>query len=136
MDNMNNYYHKYLEYKKLYLNLQYAGTNNYDINVQDPWFSFICKGIKTVEGRLDKGIFNKLQVGDHITFTNNTKTCKAKIIRITKYDSFKSYLETEGLDKTLPFVKTIDEGVDVYRQFYDRVKEKEFGILAIEIELL
>lgn len=45
-------------------------------------------------------------------------------------------LEKEGLENVLPGVKSIEEGIQVYRRFYDEEKEKKYGVVAIEIEPL
>uniref|UniRef100_A0A6C0EA10 ASCH domain-containing protein n=1 Tax=viral metagenome TaxID=1070528 RepID=A0A6C0EA10_9ZZZZ len=106
------------------------------INVSEPWFSFIKKGRKKIEGRLNKGSFANLKVGEKIKFVNKDESCLVKIINIVKYDTFKDYLMLEGLKRTLPNVKTLDEGVNVYYQYYTKEQEKEFGILAIYIKLI
>ena len=45
---------------------------NHNINVQEPWFTLIKKGIKTVEGRLNKGKFCNLKINDTITWNNSS----------------------------------------------------------------
>ena len=40
-------------------------------NLSEPWFSLIKFKIKQVEGRLNKGDFKNMEVGDEIEFTNN-----------------------------------------------------------------
>ena len=40
-------------------------------NLSEPWFSLIHEGEKTIEGRLNKGDFANMVVGDIIVFTNN-----------------------------------------------------------------
>lgn len=43
----------------------------YEKNLSEPWFSLIKLKIKTVEGRLNKGDFANMNIGDSIVFTNN-----------------------------------------------------------------
>ncbi len=124
---------------------------DHKINVQEPWFTLIKKGIKTVEGRLNKGKFCNLKINDTITWNNssddiykNLKSSqlaslfKTKIVRITKYDSFYKYLIFEGLKNTLPSndINSIESGLNIYYKFYSPEKEKEHGVLAIELELI
>lgn len=45
---------------------------DHKINVQEPWFTLIKKGIKTVEGRLNKGKFCNLKINDTITWNNSS----------------------------------------------------------------
>lgn len=104
-----------------------------NVNVQEPWFTFIKKGKKTVEGRLNKGRFASLKINDILIFENNGQECKVKIVDINKYNSFKELMEKEGLEKVLPGVESIDKGIKVYRQFYSEEDEKKYGILAISL---
>ena len=59
-----------------------------------------------------------------------------KIKKINKYDTFEDYLSQEGLKRTLPGTKTINDGIDIYHKFYTKEQEKEFGILAISIKII
>ena len=71
-----------------------------DINVSNPWFSFIKNKKKRVEGRLNKGSFSQLKKGDVIKFKNGADSFIAKIRKIVKYDTFEKYLMIEGLKRT------------------------------------
>ena len=42
--------------------------------------------------------------------------------------------ESEGLKHIVPDIKTIEQGVAVYRQFYSIEQEKEFWVIAIEMK--
>jgi len=106
-----------------------------EINVSEPWFSFIKNKKKRIEGRLNKGTFSQLKKGDIIKFRNKDDSFIAKIRKIVKYKTFEEYLMKEGLKRTLPTVKTINEGVNIYYQYYSKDQEKEYGILAIYIKV-
>lgn len=105
-----------------------------EINVSEPWFSLMKNKKKKIEGRLNKGTFSELKKGEVIKFVNGENNFIAKIKKIVKYNSFKDYLSQEGLKRTLPNIKTIDEGCNVYYKYYTREQEKEFKILAIYIK--
>jgi ASC-1-like (ASCH) protein len=101
-----------------------------NINISEPWFSYILNGQKTIEGRLRKGKFAELKPGDKITINNQlSKTVK----KITRYDSFLNMILLEGIDKVLPGIDTVDEGVQVYRQIYTKEMEETYSVIAIEI---
>lgn len=112
----------------------------FKLTVQDPWFSLIYCGNKTVEGRLAKNKFTEMKVGDIIIFSNDTlgflRFIKKKIVKINKYETFKEYLNKEKLEKCLPTITDIQNGVSIYRQFYSKQKEKKYGIIAIEFRSL
>ena len=106
------------------------------INVQNPWFTLIKQGRKTIEGRLNKGQFSRLEVGNIVMWENAGQTVKTKLIRIEKYQSFSDMLVNEGLRHAVPGKETLKDGVDVYRGFYSEEKEIEYGVLAIEVKLM
>jgi ASC-1-like (ASCH) protein len=106
------------------------------INVQEPWFSYIKNNKKKVEGRLNKGLFATLKKGDEVIFKNNDESVKARIKKIVKYDTFEEYLSQEGLKRTLPNIKTIKDGCNVYYQYYNKEQEQQYKILAIYIKII
>ena len=105
-------------------------------NVQNPWFTHIKEGRKTIEGRLNKGQFARLEVGNIVMWENAGQRVKTKLVRIEKYVTFADMLANEGLRHVLPGKDKIKDGVDVYRGFYSESKEAEHGVLAIQIELV
>jgi ASC-1-like (ASCH) protein len=120
-------------------NLSEDNKPNYVENVSEPWFSFISMGLKSVEGRRNKGRFKDMRVGDIVEWTNNDFAPRKVLTRIvskSEYSSFKEYLETEGLDKCLPGIKDIDTGLSVYYKYFTKEDEKEYGVIAIKIELI
>lgn len=143
------YFEKYLKYKTKYLMTEYSqeggkkykrskviSSKEHNINVQNPWFDSIKSGKKTVEGRLNKGTFAEFKIGDIIKINNDNHNFKVKIINIDNYESFSDMIIHKGLDNVLPGIKTLEEGVAVYRQFYLEDKEKEFKVLAITVKLI
>ena len=102
-----------------------------EISVQDPWFTAIAQKRKTIEGRLLKGKFAALRPGTVLVVDkpNSKRRLVAVVTKVAKY------LSSEGLNRTLPGVKTIRDGVDVYRRFYSEQDERNFGVVAIHITL-
>lgn len=156
-----NYRDKYIKYKTKYLELnnQIGGkkklkkrfnnrTNynnnkmniaNYSEHLSEPWFTLISLGLKTVEGRRNKGKFKEMQVGDIIEWNNNDfgeRKFLTKIIEKVEYKTFKEYLENEGLDKCLPGIYSLEHGLNVYFKYYTKEDETKYGVIAIRIELI
>lgn len=104
----------------------------------EPYFTYLKNGIKTIEGRLQKGWYQEASVGDHIITLNEneTDTVETEIVGIRKYASIKEMLEAENLQKMLPDKKTILECIKVYREFYSHEQEKKHGAVAIEVKLV
>jgi ASC-1-like (ASCH) protein len=107
-----------------------------EFNVSEPWFSYISKGKKCIEGRLFKGQFKDLKKNDIIKWTNNDNSVTTKIIKILRYNSFEEYLTQEGLKRTLPGILTLQDGINTYYKYYTKEQEKEYGIMAIYIKRL
>lgn len=106
-------------------------------HVQEPWFTYLSQGTKVVEGRLNHNAFALYDVGDCLAFYKDPENeFYCEIVRKTWYPSIESYLQQEGLAKTLPGIDSILEGVRIYRQFYSAEYEAKFGMLAIEIALI
>jgi len=137
IDEQEFYYNKYLKYKIKFNNLKSILENNqigggdFTFGLKQPWFDYIKNGSKTVEGRLNKGIFSKLKVGDNIIFISNKKlNIKTTITYIKKYPNFETMLKSETLEKVLPSVNNINEGVDIYHKYYSSADESKYGVLA------
>ena len=109
-------------------------------SLSEPWFSLIKLGLKTCEGRLKKGDFSNMVVGDYIIFENSDfdikRTIKVEITDISYYDTFYSYLESETLTKCLPGIDTLSEGLAVYYKYFSIADEINNGIVAIKIKMI
>ena len=108
----------------------------YEKNLSEPWFSLIQLRIKTVEGRLNKGDFADMKIGDIILFTNNEfgfkRKFEIKIKNITYYDNFQTYLENEILEKCLPNIDNIEDGLKVYYKYYNKSDELKYNIKSFQ----
>jgi ASC-1-like (ASCH) protein len=112
----------------------------------DPLESICGKG-KEVEGRVpdpndENKTYSEMEEGDTIQFElrdgdgdPELVDLKFTVTYVTHYETIRAMLESEGLERVLPDVDTIDEGVERYRSFagYGR-RAKEHGIYAIGIK--
>ena len=90
-------------------------------------------GKKDVEGRLNKG---KYKVGDVLRFhtPDNKLWVICKISRLHEEADFGKLYEKLG-EKLLPGIKTVEEAVSVYDQWFKK-KVKTFGAVGIEFVIL
>ena len=73
-----------------------ASPKYYSKSVQEPWFSLIKTGIKTIEGRLCKGDFALMRAGDYVTWTRaETEDRPTKTRAETEDHPTKTRAETE-----------------------------------------
>lgn len=101
-----------------------------DLTVQNIYLEQIQSGEKSVEGRLAKPKYINLAPGDKISFNG---TLEVTITKVTRYKSFMQMIQSEGIERVLPGVTSLKEGVAVYRQFYSEEDEKTYGVAAITI---
>jgi len=102
------------------------------INVQEPYYSFIINGQKTVEGRLNKGKFASIQKGDILILA--PENIEFEVIKKNIYNSFKEMIQSEGVKNVIPDKTNIEEAIKVYYKFYTAEQENEFGVSAIKIK--
>lgn len=113
-----------------------SGFTIYHNHRDEPYFTFVKNGQKTIEGRINKGEYRFLKIGDHIVVSNKEETDSVEIIvkDLHLYASFREMLEKENFKKVLPEAEDIDQGVEVYNIFYTDEQQKEFGVVAILFE--
>jgi ASC-1-like (ASCH) protein len=100
------------------------------MKIAEPWFGHVLRGDKQVEGRLMKGKFATLKVGDILCING---VVNYKVTGLRQYASFRDMIQQEGIDRVLPGVTDIEEGCSVYRQFYTAEDENQYGVVAIEV---
>jgi ASC-1-like (ASCH) protein len=112
----------------------------YEKNCSEPWFSLIAIGEKPVEGRLRKGDWANMNRGDHIIFTNDdfgiSRKFKVLITSIRKYDTFEDYLNAETLELCLPTIQNNEDGIKIYRQWFNEADELTYGVVAIRVKVV
>jgi ASC-1-like (ASCH) protein len=103
------------------------------ININKRAFKSILEGKKTIEGRLLKGIFTKLTNGEIFTFFNSDNSLTVKVMKINSYNNFRDMLIHENINNVVPYCKTIEDGVSLYKNIYKQ-KINKYKVLAIHFE--
>ncbi|EAY14327.1 Archaea-specific enzyme related to ProFAR isomerase, putative [Trichomonas vaginalis G3] len=107
-------------------------------HLSEPWFSYVEQGKKTIEGRLEREEWSKIKPGDIIEFynsdTGSKRAFQVKVVDIKKYSSFKSLINTEGLNNILPGVTSLEEGIKIYEKIYGSTPNH--NILGIKLQKL
>lgn len=101
-------------------------------------YDAICAGKKTVDARLNYGIFKDFKVGDVITIQSSdssTDTCEIKIKSIEKYDSFSAAIGASNYKKIVPGAGSKEEVIELLESIprFNK-KQKEYGVLLIEFK--
>ncbi|KAB1213249.1 hypothetical protein CJ030_MR5G009656 [Morella rubra] len=103
--------HKENEWQKLVLDkgseiVNIIKTTTHELHVQEPFFSQLKDGRKTIEGRCAVGEYNRIVAGSLILFN---KCVLFDVQDVHRYASFSDMLRAESLAKVLPGVETIEE---------------------------
>lgn len=103
--------------------------------LSQPYFDMVVKGEKTVEGRLCKGDWDNVKVGDLILFEANDSD-KAVVVRvagITKYDNFTDMLKAT-LSKALPGM-SMSSALSVYNSIYGD-EQYDYDVVGLDIAVV
>lgn len=90
---------------------------------------------KDIELRLNDEKRRRINVGDIIIFTHidTGEELKTKVVNLYRYDTFKDMFDS--LDNSR-FGLSKNDTFEIMYNFYTKEEEKEYGGLAIEIELI
>jgi ASC-1-like (ASCH) protein len=114
-----------------------------------PLYEQITERKKTVEGRKNSPVYQKIKVGDILLLSDRSKgILECEVIYVNLYADVEEYLAMEGIDKAFGNtikcrnVSNIQEGTNIYREFVDEQQiidlKKRFGhgFLGLGIKFL
>lgn len=108
----------------------------FKMTCDEPWFSYIQKGIKPVEGRKNTPKYQKIRVGDIIDFSNEKENFLAIVTDIRVYASLENYLNDVMFQKALPGISSFEEAINIYHQWSTPKEIQKYGFLGIFIKPL
>lgn len=108
--------------------------NIFQLTCDEPWFSFLRKGIKPVEGRKNSPKYQKIKVGDFIDFSNGKENFLALVVEIRAYPTLEDYLKDVTFQKALPGVASFEEAIDIYHQWSTSEEIAKQGFLGIFVK--
>lgn len=133
-------YYKYFKYKKKYLNTKMNNINITKISIQNPkqtpWLDWIESGNKKYEGRLNRGRFLSLKIGDRILFYDKKTNKQVQVIvkNILHFSNFEDAFITLG-NKLVPIDNITPIQVKkMYNQYFSDNEIAKYGVVAIEVE--
>ena len=107
--------------------------------IPEPWFSLIKTGVKTTYATLLQKYVKNIVKGDVIVFHNDelgfTRKVSVKITSLHTYSTFLECFEKESLEKLLPGIDTLEEGIFVYNNVYSTSDQKKHKVVAIRFRL-
>lgn len=118
-----------------------------EIGIDSVVLQKIRAGRKTIEGRLARGKFLDIKVGDVISVREdfyvdgviaNAKedALHIKVVAIERFKDFRSMLQEIDFKKAIPDATTLDEACIEYLRFYSEASQKEHGVLGISFQVV
>ncbi len=110
--------------------------------LQSPYYEFVREGVKIYETRVYDDKKKSMKVGDIWIFTNNnveSNQIKTIITEIKIYKSFREAIEDTGVQKLLPQIKNIEEGIKIYEAFDNgnyKIDGEKFGVIRFTIKII
>jgi len=122
-----------------------TGRNSLDkkmkqCTLKKQYIHMIQDGRKTVEGRINSGMFKSYKKDDLVRFfymQNQQDDVTCKIEDAVPYRSFEEMLENEGVGCCIPGIYKVSEGVRLYHQIpgYEQ-KAKQHGVVAFKLKVV
>ena len=105
------------------------------LNVKEKYYNMLKQGTKVIELRLFDDKRKKINIGDVIEFSNNSNiedTFLAQVVKLHRADNFevlchKIDCHNAGFDTNQELMKVLEE-------FYSLERQKELGVVGIEIK--
>ena len=104
------------------------------LNVKEKYYNMLKSGNKTIELRLFDEKRRKIKIGDTIEFSNNSDVddkFTAQVINLYKASNFEELCE--NINCCDAGFSSNEELIDVLEEFYLKDKQREFGVIGIEI---
>ena len=102
-------------------------------------FNYIKNREKLIEGRIKKGIFNDIYVGENIIFVcNKTKNkCLVEITKINIYNSVFHFLKNEEIIKIIPYCDNFNTALNIYKKHYqNKIYNTSYNFIAIYLKII
>jgi ASC-1-like (ASCH) protein len=106
------------------------------IKVNSPWFEYIKEGKKIYEGRSGKKEY--LLNSEYYIANNNdiNNRFKVKFIACFKFINFEEAMIQLSIEKVLPNINNIEDGIEVYKKYVSLNTQKIYGVNMWQIQLI
>lgn len=111
------------------------------MDVLQPYWDEIRSGRKRVEGRMMTDKWLQLRIGDTLHIRNGSTFFLADIVGINYYPPYSSedvlgtFLQHETLQRVLPGINSIQEGKEVYYNFWNPRIIQSTGMMGIVLSV-
>ena len=108
-------------------------------HISEPYFSFIQKGDKTIEGRVLKNSWKDLKINDTLIFKKNFNSNDVNdqiLVQITYAKDFKSLIEMVKCPSILPDIVDEAEPWKIYNLFYNDEDISTYSVAGFHIKVV
>jgi len=110
------------------------------LTLNSPWYEHVRNGDKEYEGRCYWKSIASFKVGDVIEFSHHAKPKKdsyrAEIIGVHRFPTFELALKALPLEKVLPGIESVAEGVEIYKSLVSIKTQQENGVGMLQLKRL
>jgi ASC-1-like (ASCH) protein len=100
----------------------------------------IRSGVKTIEGRINSGMFQNVQVGRLMRFfyfSDQSDDVVCRITKVAKYKSFTDMLQIEGFRQCVNEARDLTQAIQIYDGIPGyREKAQRFGVIGFHLEVV
>ncbi len=100
----------------------------------------IRNGAKTIEGRVNNGMFTRIQVGSVVRFfymANAADDVHCRVTKVHRYTSFSEMVRTEGYRACIPDATSEAHAIGQYDAIPNyTAKAAQFGVLAFHLQVV
>lgn len=97
------------------------------------YLGMILDGTKSLEGRVGYENIKNIKRNDQILFNGRYK---ARILRVSRYTTFKEALSKEDFKKLIPDVDSQKESLQLYESLFPLWKQEKLGVYIFEFKLI
>lgn len=111
----------------------------FDCHLDPDVFEVVEKGIKNVEVRVYDEKRRRMKIGDEIVFLKRPleqEKITTKIIGLKTYSNFNELVKDYNIERLYLNTFTKEEFINLLGRFYSEEEQKEFGVVAIEFEVI
>ena len=104
---------------------------------ESPWFDWVVAGVKRYEGRVRRGEWAQLRVGEHVEFYEDTgRRVVVRVEALPHYDNFAAAFGAHGAE--LVPVAGADAAMvtRLYGQYFSDADVSENGVVAIKMQVV
>lgn len=114
----------------------------HDIGIESSLVEAIRNGDKTIEGRLGKPRFLRIQEGDILNIRediwkdgeiigSHDDVLQVEVTQVLYFESFEEMFDAVDYTAVVPSANTLDDAVAVYTHLYSVKDEEKYGVVVL-----